>query len=484
MPRDSTLFEDALDVPLWLEADRLTPYAERTRRDREIARHISRGDRTARVRAWWRSAGQDAPEGAGARLDRLRTIVTIVMAAVGSITGVAVALTAFAYDGSQPVNVVRLLALLVGVQLVLLAFTLLLLPGRMPGLRHIQDLLTALNPGAWAAGVYAKLARASPDAAQLFEPRTARPAAGRFAKWQLLYWSQTAAVMFNVAALVTAIMLVTFSDLAFGWSTTLNVDAAAVSRIVQTIAWPWAPFAPLAVPGPDLVEQSQFFRLERAAVIAGSPRALGAWWPFTLFALATYGLLPRLLLLALAAVRLRATTGALLLEDSRVTALLDRMASPAIETAAEQHEEAPPLEIGLATAGHRPMTGSARALIWENSLPHDAARTYARRHLGLDVLDIAEAGAGRLTSDRAALENLATDASRTVVIFTPAWEPPLLELRDFLAELRRRIGPAGSIVVAPVPDGPRAVTEVERATWQRAIALLDDPQVYLETGAA
>jgi hypothetical protein len=71
-----------------------------------------------------------------------------------------------------------------------------------------------------------------------------------------------------------------------------------------------------------------------------------------------------------------------------------------------------------------------------------------------------------------------------VIVFTPAWEPPLLELRDFLAELRQRIGPAASIVVAPVPDGPRAVTEVERATWHRAIAQLADPKIYLETGAA
>ena len=100
------------------------------------------------------------------------------MAAVGSIAGVAVALAAFAYDGSQPVNVVRLLALLVGVQLVLLVFTLLLLPGRVPGLRHVQDLLTALNPGAWAAGVFRKLAHASPDVARLFDVRAARPARG------------------------------------------------------------------------------------------------------------------------------------------------------------------------------------------------------------------------------------------------------------------------------------------------------------------
>lgn len=484
MPRASTLFETAIDVPLWLEADRSTPYAERVRRDREIARDIAASSRIARVRAWWARTAQEAFEGPGARLARLRTIVTIAMAAVGSITGVAVALTAFAYDGSQPVNVVRLLALLVGVQLVLLALTLLLLPGRVPVLRQIQDLLTPLNPGAWAAAVYAKLARASPDAARLFELHTARPAARRFVKWQLLYWSQTAAVAFNVAALVTAIMLVTFSDLAFGWSTTLNVDAATASRVVRTIAAPWASFAPLAVPGPELVEQSQFFRLERAEIAGGSPRALGAWWPFTVLALVTYGLVPRLTLLVLAAARLRSATGALLLDDSRVTALLDRMASPAIETAAEQHDEAPSADIGPPAAAARPLTGSARALIWEGSVSPAAAQSYARRHLGLELLDVVEAGGGRLAADRAALEGLVADPSRLLVIFTPAWEPPLLELRDFLTELRQRVGRDASIVVAPVPDGPRAVTDVERATWQRAIARLADPKIYVETGAA
>jgi hypothetical protein len=290
--------------------------------------------------------------------------------------------------------------------------------------------------------------------------------------------------MFNVAALVTAVMLVTFSDLAFGWSTTLDVPPATASRIVQAIAAPWASFAPLAVPSPDLVEQSQFFRLERATVAADAARALGAWWPFTVLAIVTYGLLPRLLLLVLAAARLRTATGALLLEDARVTALLDRMASPAIETAAEQHEQAPPLEIGVPPARDRPLTGTARALIWENALPLDAARNYARRHLGLEVLDVTEAGAGQLATDRAALEQLATESADALIVFTPAWEPPLLELRDFLAELRRRMGPAASILIAPVPDGARAVTDVERATWQRAIAQLADPKMYVEPGAA
>jgi hypothetical protein len=485
MPRaTTTLFEDAIDVPLWLEADRLTSYAERVARDRDIGRRISQRDRVQRVRSWWRYAVPDAGGGTGARLERLRTLVTVAMAAVGAVAGVAVALAAFAYDGSQPVNVVRLLALLVGVQLVLLALALVLLPGRVPVLGRLQDLVAALNPGAWAAGVLRRIAGASPDVARLFDRHARHAAYGRFAKWQLLYWSQAAAVAFNVAALVAAIMLVTFSDLAFGWSTTLDANPELVTRVVQTMAWPWHALAPGAVPSAALIEQSQFFRLDGGDVAAGSPRALGAWWPFIVSALITYGLTPRLVLLAFTAARLRAATAALLLDDSQVTALVDRMAAPEIETAAAEHDAAPPAEVGSAPATPRPITGRAQALIWEGSLAVDAARDYARRHLGLDVVGVAEAGGGRaLATDRAALERLAADALQTVVVFTPAWEPPLLELLDFLAEVRRRVGTAASIVVTPVPDGARTVTDVERATWSRAIARLADPKLYVETGA-
>lgn len=481
MPRDpTTLFADAIDVPLWLEADRGTPYAERVRRDRQLARSVAGGSNVERVRLWWRgAAAHEADAGTGARLDRLRSAVTFAMIALGAVTGFAVTLTAFAYDGSQPVNVVRLLALLVGTQLVLLALTLLLtLPGRIPGFRHVQELLAAFNPGAWAASVYRKLARATPDVARLFD----RPMAARFGKWQLLYWAQCAAVTFNVAALVLAITLVTFSDLAFGWSTTLELDAGVITRAVQTIAWPWHALAPAAVPSAALVEQSQFFRLEGGG--AASARVLGAWWPFTVAAVVTYGLLPRLALLLLAAARLRAATAALLVDDAGVTALLDRMSAPAIETAAAEHEAAPPLAIGPSRAPAQPRKGSARAIVWEGSLAPAIVGDYVRQHLGLDVQTVAEAGGGRgLAADRAALEQLAADPVGTVVVLTPAWEPPLLELLDFLGELRRHVG-ASAIVVSPVPDGARAVTDLERETWTRAVARLGDPQLYVETGSA
>ena len=126
-----------------------------------------------------------------------------------------------------------------------------------------------------------------------------------------------------------------------------------------------------------------------------------------------------------------------------MTALLDRMASPEIETAAAEHDVAPPLEIGVPPTARRPITGSARAVIWEGSLPADAARDYARRHLGLDV---DERSRGRRRRARAPIAPRSSGSQQTprstLIVFTPAWEPPLLELLDFLAELRRRVGPA------------------------------------------
>jgi hypothetical protein len=481
MPRPATtLFEDAIDIPLWLEADRLTPHAERRRRDRDIGLKLESRDRLQRVRGWWNAIGPDE-QSAGARLERIRGAVAALMALLGAVLGTSVALAAFHYDGSQPVNVVRLIALLVIVPTLFLVVSLLLLPGRVPVLRGLQDLIAPLNPGALALAVFRRLTRASPELSRTFDWRAGRSSTARFAKWQLVRWSQVAAVGFYVAALATGVLLVTFTDLAFGWSTTLEADSQIVTRIVHAIAWPWHAFLPSAVPSAELIAESQFFRLDSGAAANG--RALAGWWPFTLSTIVIYGLLPRLVLLVIAGARLRAAERALLLDDARVTALLDRMAAPAVETAAAEHGEAAATQISDA-AEYREATGRARAIIWEGCCSAAAARAHARGRLGLELDTVVEAGGSRtLGADRQALDAIGSTEPGTVVVFTPAWEPPLLELLDFLGELRRRVGHEHSIVVAPVADEARAVTAVEHETWARAVGRLRDAKLYVEAGA-
>ncbi len=333
--------------------------------------------------------------------------------------------------------------------------------------------------------MFRRLARPSQTLAPLFGWHQGRSAAAtRFGKWQVLYWSQAAAVAFFVGAIATAIVLVTFTDLAFGWSTTLAADPATIERLVRAIAWPWAAWFPDAVPDLTLIERSQFFRLDGGRALAGASRELAGWWPFTILAIVTYGALPRLLMLALCAARLRSATRTLLLDDPRVTALLDRMAAPAIETAADSPERPfLPSPVGD-TARHGTLVGTARAVIWSASIDRNAVEEYARRVLGLTVGRIVDAGGGRtLSEDTAALDELGDDGG-SVIVFTRAWEPPLLEFADFIRSLRARVGAAASIVVAPVAESASGVDAVQRETWSRAIARLADPRLYLETGAA
>jgi hypothetical protein len=285
------LFEDAIDVPLWLEADAAVALSERSARDRAIARRLEAagavGDDVARVRAWWSSL--QPTDGLGASLVRGRHVVSVALLMLGALAGGLLAAAALRYDGSSPVNVLTAFALLVGLQLVTVLLTLALLPRGRFGFGAVQRSLVALNPAAIAAGVFRRLGGMPGGMERLFVWHGGRSSANRFAKWQLLYWSQLAAVGLNVGILATAFTLIAVTDLAFGWSTTLDLDASDVAAGTAFVAAPWAEWLPQAVPTRALITDSQFFRLAEIDAPQREATAFTGWWPFLLASIVTYG---------------------------------------------------------------------------------------------------------------------------------------------------------------------------------------------------
>jgi hypothetical protein len=251
------------------------------------------------------------------------------------------------------------------------------------------------------------------------------------------------------------------------------------------LALPWRELLPAAVPDATLIEQSQFFRLAgtRPSGIEAS-HTLTGWWSFVVMAILCYGLVPRLLLLLLAGQRLAAATRNLLLDDARVTALLDRMERPALSSAALEPERLEP-SAAVSPPPHPPAPrGAASAVIWGGSIPVTAVASYALQRFGYHITATVDAGGDRtLAADRETLAELARAAPAAVLVFTRAWEPPLLDLFDYLNALRERLGTAASIIVAPVAEDRGVVSATENATWTRAIARRGDPHLYVETGA-
>ncbi len=411
----------------------------------------------------------------GVRLDAALRIAETALAVLGLALGIGVAGAAFAYHGSYPVNLFALLGVLVVLPwLPLLVTALLLLP--LPGLRRLREAMATFSPGRWLAGFLHKRLKVD-----FLRWRGGTTPAAQVAQLEALHLSLWMGVGFFLGALVLALLLVAFTDLAFGWSTTLEMDSSLVHRLVSTFSAPWSAWLPVAAPDAELVALSRYFRLEDAAPPDVS--RLGEWWPFVCMMLLVYGLLPRALVLAWVSWRRRAAYRSLLLDHPQVRALLDRMSSPLVvhEAAGSGASDAQP---PVPDAGVTLSAGGANVLLWNSPMEKAASVAWLRDQFAIEVGTVLELGSHQ--SQRALEDALATlpDGQQRLVLISKGWEPPLLEFLDLIDRLRLLLGKGISLTVVPVDTSGRSVAADERDVWAATLAQRKDPALYVVEATA
>lgn len=476
-----------VDLASQLEADaRVDPETLR-RRDRTLGRELAGrlDDATERVEAWLdrRSAGSDASLGEQAL--RAQRVVRLLLALLGLALGAGASLALFAYDGSHPVNVLRVVGFFVALQLVLVALTLvLLLPDawrrRLPGLAALQDVLALASPGRWQPALRRLLPaaqRAALDRAGGLVLRHQR-LYGPAQKWLWLSASQLFAVCFHASALAAAAALVALSDLAFGWSTTLDIDAGWIQRGAALLAAPWAWALPEAVPDLELVQATRYFRGEGG--IAVDPVRSAQWWRFLLACMASYALAPRLVLLGVAALRQRAALRRVFAELPGAAELRERLDTRWVSTAADAPEGPAPSGGPRAPAPRVPVPARVRAVRWSGVPVADERVAEIASGLGAELAGLHEGGAGSGVSDAELAAELAR-AGDAPLVLVKAWEPPLLELLDWLAELRQALGAATPILVLPLGADAQGRLAPARGPdariWARRLDASGDPRL-------
>ena len=456
------LFDDVLSIRAWLDADRDTPYGERLQRDRVLGRRSGGKSDEERVLHWWRAtAGADgtAPKGMPRHGAALR-LLTLSCGFVGVLLGVGVALTAFHYDGIHPINVFVVLGLTVAIPVLLLIPTLLAL---LPATTSIEAGLLSLSP--------VRVAAAAIDqhlGMNLFAGAAAG-AGRRYAKWFAIAASQWLAVAFYAGLLGCTMLLLIFTDLAFGWSSTVSLSAEAVTRFTAILALPWSALAPGAIPSPELIEQSRFVRMSDLA--PGIAARLGDWWPFLFFSIVVYGFLPRVGLLALALWRRETALRGLLLNDPEVVGLLERLSHPLVtpearipETAAQPGPRTPE----PAPDGHGQ---TALGLIWNDAVDDSGARLLAKT-LGYGL------AAPCLTATSSQPDVEVPGDSERILIVTKGWEPPMLEFHDFLTQLRAG-APTATLVVVPANLDANGIDAADYGVWSDSVARAPAGNVFV-----
>ena len=486
----------AVDIQRWLDRDQSLPVETRHERDRAIAARISadpdgllEADMARKRRAvldWWQDicaagdiytgdAAGNEPNSATQRLDIGLRVASVALGAAGFVLGLTAAAAALTYTGAYPVNLVSLLALLVLLPGLLLLASLALLPARLPGFGWLRSMLTSMNLGHWLT---VWLNRFLPQPLLGFSGRNGSRTQ-RVSKWLMLRLSQCFAIGFFLGAVAALLWLVVFSDLAFGWSTTLQADPARVATWFQAAAAPWSAWYAAAYPSAELVGASRFFRGDAAPA---SVAALGAWWPFVLMCLLVYGLLPRISLYLLCRWRYDRAVGAYLLGDRNVQALLQRMVSAWVQRNVDAPDDSVvPNAAPITTSRVALPAGPVALLVWNEALPAAQVADWCAAHdVELAAPAVLLGSTSSLATEQAETARL---AGMHVLLLTKAWEPPLLELHDMLQRLAQVLGRDARIYVLPLGLDGVAASDADDQVWRQSMHALQHPQVLMASPA-
>ncbi len=495
------MLKDIVTLLAQCDADEQLDVVQRHHRDRGIGRELDslNSKPSEQIRAWLNKiANSDASE-AGEQARNASRLISLLSVVLGLAVGVGTALAVFYYEGSRPVNVINVLAVFVFLQILLLAgFVIACLPRTairyLPGFTTLQDALQSLNPGRLVSAFIRYLPQDKRNALGRLianANKRQRPFA-TLSKWMILRWSQYFALTFNVGAILCVLYLVVFSDLAFGWSTTLETDSSSFHGLVQWLTIPWQALFAHAVPTLELVESTRYFRLDEGLLPntqAGSdPALLGQWWPFLLLCMLVYGLLPRVFSNLYASWRTISAANRVLVSLPESTDLLERLNSPDVETTATESEESSSLNIESRVNQTLVEIGDRDCVVvdWASAIENTLSTQQISDLCGVNVAARFSAGGKKsLADDLEVIEQIRNLANpMPTIIFVKAWEPPMLELVDFIGDLQKTDTPQRCIVIPVAFDNTKrmvAPAKTHLESWRQSLQPISDRRVGVHT---
>jgi len=492
--RSRPALADLAALVVALDRDERRPLEERRKRDYVLGERLQSAG-SGRLQAgllWMEGVCASDPKMRQQR-EQARAVITwsnLFLTGLGVLAGLLAAFGALYYDGSGRVNVVAVLAVLVVLPSVfLLGFLLAALPARVvawiPGMTAVGSVAQGVSLGKAGLWVLRRLPQEWREAVCSLAGQSAahQKVYSGVQKWILLRWSQLFAVGFQAAALVATIWLVVFSDLAFGWSTTLtsgNVDqdARRLHAVTASMAMPWRWAVEASSPSVELIRESRYYRAVPSAISPEEAARLGGWWRFLVLAMAVYGLLPRIVTVLVAQHHFRTAVVLAFTAAPGLTAVLARLEQARVVGNAIEPEAAPGGAGDQGPALRETTQFAGNIPTWINwcLVPVEAA--HLKNEFGARVVLTAGGGAS-LEEDEAVIEQLVAEKPAAVGILVKAWEPPLLEFVDFIQSLRRPLGSRCEITIVPV--GVRTDGTLEPATrthlevWRRRMLQVGDP---------
>lgn len=490
------------------EQDRHQDETVLAERDRRIWRECQASGvingRAQVYRFWlWKRQQQTDSQGfdAGLLFRQTLTGVSVVLMLLGVFSGICLAGSALYYDGSVPVNVALFLGVIVAPQLLLLLGLVVsvvlsaLLPGWFASWYQPPLLLLRwLHERIWKRAL--RYANRSGSADRSADRGTGKNIGGeqqddRKVRQQLLAQlfdlyrpllairalrlMQLMGIAFNVGVLATLLVLLAFTDRAFGWQSSLTSSPDTVMSILEVLARPWTLLAGagVALPNADQIAATHI----QLGGVAGSFQGaeFRAWWPFLLCSVLVYGLLPRLLVWGWALLRESQLLMRVDFDGYHYQSLWRRMQS--IDLHSQSHDYAASVEAPQVLAPVQPVQAVSQQVF----VLMDTLQRYSRDWL-LGWLPPAP-GSHQLLAV-ATLDGIDAADSAAVWLVVEGWQPPIEETLAELAATANRLQQQGAdlhllLLGKPSVAGGKPVTARLAEVWRKKLDLLQCPNLIV-----
>ncbi len=389
------------------------------------------------------------------------SILGFLLLLLGFFTGVAL----LAYSGKEPVNVLYLLLVMVGLPLLSMLFSLLsLLTGNVGA-----TLFTHLSPLYYLE----KMINFLPFAQKI--DFSSLSFSSTLSKWIFLQRLQLFSFLFALGLFGALVLTIISKDIAFAWSSTLSINPISFQHILATLATPWQYIFPSAVPSLELIEMSHYFRLGDKLdvnMIANADK-LGTWWQFLAMATLTYALLLRLLFWLMMTIGFQRQLEKELYSLLGVKKLLHEFNTPFVSTESPKEEQHLPIKEEVIVAlSKRDALEYDFLLAWnyaENTLLllQDSRTVKAKKwHI--------VGGKNSFLEEQTIVDGL----TGRVLLYVKAWEPPTMDFMDFLEDVLANKA-VSKVDISPLgtEDDEYKARASDIAIWLKKLELIDSEKL-------
>lgn len=450
-----------------------------------------------KIQAWYRVFMPEGIKETAGKVTGYLRFASLAIGILAFLTGSGAAGYLFYYDGTAPVNVLPVLTLFAFLPLVLLLFS---VGFSLIGSRRSGQLPMVFR---WIEGpVRSRLRRAAEQTSDGSEEQISGGVAedgeetqsglrsnvteiwlvhSEPVRYFLKQNLQLAGAAYLTGALLWMLFNIITTDLAFSWSSTLEVRGEKLYSITQTISAPWARLVPSAVPDRDTVEATRYYRADRSDIQAASS---GRWWPFIFMTILVYGFLPKALAFAWFRWRFSKTTDQAILSSDSGSQIIGYMDDSLIVTEGDEGNNATVYAKPSSGSPADP-TGNCGVLFWGLSDTDTAGiqnvlnrRVLYARHFG--GMNTTEQDRNILMEcARLSLQNNHCD----ILVLVPFEESPTIRLEKklhfLLGESRQ-----SRIIIVPVIEESDKKRQADEINWRSRVDQINEAhgrkRVYLD----